>query len=347
MGSSLQHGRGSGVAAALFSLMLAAVALSGSAATERTPERAAAGRTDEPITPLPTNIEHSARSRLGERLFHDPRLSRGGRFACSFCHQREKGGADGESFSLGLDGRPLEFNTPTIFNVGFNFRFNWRGNFRTLEDQNEAALLDPNLMGGRWDSLLAGITADPDYEKAFAGAYGDGIGREHVLDALAAYEESLVTPNARFDQYLRGEQGAITKDEEHGYQLFKSYGCISCHQGVNVGGNLFQKFGIFADPFAGRPASTEADLGRFAITGNPADRHVFRVPSLRNVAVTAPYLHDGSAGSLEDAVDIMARNQLGLTLAKPDVALIVKFLHTLTGEFRGHSLAEPAGGAAR
>jgi cytochrome c peroxidase len=347
MGSSPRHGCGSGLAAAFFSLALAAAGLSGSAATERTPERAAAGRTEEPITPLPTNIDYSARSRLGERLFHDPRLSRDGRFACSSCHRREKGGADGERFSLGLDGQPLEFNTPTIFNVGFNFRFNWRGNFRTLEDQNEAALLDPRLMNDRWDAVLATIEADPDYGKAFADTYEGSISREHVLDALTAYEESLVTPNARFDQYLRGEHGAITSDEEHGYQLFKSYGCVSCHQGANVGGNLFQKFGIFADPFAGRPHVTEADLGRFAITGNPADRHVFRVPSLRNVALTAPYLHDGSAGSLEDAVDIMARNQLGLTLAKQDVALIVEFLRTLTGEFQGHSLAEPAGGADR
>jgi cytochrome c peroxidase len=191
--------------------------------------------------------------------------------------------------------------------------------------------------------LLATLRADSDYRRAFAAIYGGDIRREQILDALAAYQRSLVTPNARFDRYLRGEPGAITPEEEHGYRLFKAYGCIACHQGANVGGNLFQKFGIFADPFAGRDAATRADLGRFTITGDEADRHVFRVPSLRNAALTAPYFHDGSAKSLEEAVEIMARNQLGRTLAEREVALIVAFLRTLTGERGGRPLAATAG----
>src|SRR5262249_55931305 len=138
--------------------------------------------------------------------------------------------------------------------------------------------------------------------------------------------------------YLRGEKDAITAEEQEGYRLFKENGCIACHQGVNIGGNLFQRFGIFADPFAHQQTITQADLGRFSITGIESDRHVFRVPSLRNIAATAPYFHDGRAASLEDAVKIMARNQLGRDMDARDVGLIVKFLGTLTGEYRGQVL---------
>jgi cytochrome c peroxidase len=159
-------------------------------------------------------------------------------------------------------------------------------------------------------------------------------------DALASFQRSLVTPGARFDRYLNGQRDAISSEEEHGYQLFKSYGCIACHQGVNVGGNLLQKFGIFYDPYMLRGTRvTDADLGRFAMTGIESDRLVFRVPSLRNVAVTAPYLHDGSAASLPEAVTIMARVQLGRDLPDRDRDPIVKFLGTLTGEYQGRSLA--------
>src|SRR5690606_36690356 len=137
-------------------------------------------------------------------------------------------------------------------------------------------------------------------------AYGGEPARAHVLDALATFERSLLTPDSRFDRYLRGDRTAITDEEARGYRLFKAYGCVACHQGVNVGGNLFQRFGIFEDPFSRRPVVTEADLGRFAVTGEERDRHVFRVPSLRNVGVTAPYFHDGSATTLAQAVGTMA-----------------------------------------
>jgi cytochrome c peroxidase len=160
-----------------------------------------------------------------------------------------------------------------------------------------------------------------------------------VLDALAVFQRSLLTPNARFDRYLGGERGAITSDEERGYQLFKSYGCATCHQGVNVGGNLSQTFGVFIEPIIGQWRRTNSNLGRFAFTGLESDRHVFRVPSLRNVAVTAPYFHNGAIASLPEAVDIMARVQLGRKLPTGDLDLIVRFLGTLTGEYRGRSLS--------
>jgi cytochrome c peroxidase len=295
---------------------------------------------DEPITPIPTTIDlNPGKVRLGERLFHDPRLSHDNSFACTSCHQLDKGGDDDQVLSIGANG-PLNFNTSTIFNAALNFGLNWRGNFRTIEEQNEATLRGARLMNTSWDELLPKLRSDRLYPRQFTELYGAGPQPESVLDSLATYQRSLITPDSRFDRYLRGEHDAITPDEEQGYKLFKDNGCIACHQGVDVGGNLFQKFGVFSDPFAGQKALTEADLGRFSITGVESDRHVFRVPSLRNVAVTAPYFHDGRTTSLATAVQIMARNQLGRQLEAGDIDLIVKFLGTLTGEYRGRPLDE-------
>ena len=294
----------------------------------------------EPISPVPEiEVASTARLTLGETLFRDRRLSRGNAVACVSCHDLDRAGDDGRQRPRGIDGRQLDFNVPSIFNAALNFRLNWRGNFRSLDEHNEAVLLDPRVMGTSWDELLAKLRADPAYDAAFEAAYGARPARAGVLDALAAFQRSLVTPNARFDAWLRGRRDAITADEERGYRLFKAYGCAACHQGQNVGGNLFQKFGIFSDPFAGRPDRAPSDLGRFSISGRSDDRQVFRVPSLRNVAVTAPYFHDGRTASLARAVEVMARSQLGRELPAKDVQLIVQFLGTLTGEFRGRALA--------
>lgn len=293
----------------------------------------------EPISTIEAPAVEAAKAALGERLFFEPKLSRDGTFTCASCHAFDAGGADRQPRPDGLDGRPLPFNSPTIFNAALNFRLNWRGNFRTLEAQNEAVLLDPRLMGVNWPNLLARLNADAEIRRAFTEVYGGLPDRARVLDALAAFQQTLVTPNARFDRYLRGERGAISPDEQEGYRLFKAYGCTACHQGANVGGNLFQQFGIFADPFAEAAAPSEADLGRFTVTGEESDRHVFRVPSLRNVAITAPYFHDGRTSSLAEAVEIMAQSQLGRAMPSEDIESIVKFLATLTGEFRGRSLA--------
>jgi cytochrome c peroxidase len=298
---------------------------------------------DEPIAPVPRNVSLDAgKVRLGEMLFHDVRLSRGDMLACASCHVLAEGGDDNRARGPGLDGELLNFNAATVFNTALSFRFNWRGNFRTLEQQNEAVLLDRHLMNTTWQELLAKLRADAAYRDAFATVYGGDVTPAHVLDALATFQRSLTTPDARFDRYLRGEQGAITPEEERGYQLFKEFGCVACHQGMNVGGNLFQRFGIFHDPFAQWPIHT-ADLGRFTITGEAKDRFVFRVPSLRNVAVTAPYFHDGRAQTLEEAIVEMARSQLGRVLIGREIDQIASFLRTLTGEYRGRPLSDRAG----
>ena len=290
--------------------------------------------TGEPIAPLPTAAPADpAKVRLGERLFRDVRLSRDSKLACSSCHKLDQGGDDGQARSIGADGQPLAFNTPTVLNAALSFRLNWRGNFRTLEEQAEFVLLDPRLMGTSWPALISKLREDQAYRDAFDSLYGRPPERLLVLDALVAFERSLVTAGAPFDRYLRGESDAIGPEEKRGYELFKSHGCVACHQGVNVGGNLFQRFGIFDDPAVVGP-TTEADLGRFALTGKDEDRAVFRVPSLRNVAETAPYFHDGRVATLERAVAEMGRTQLGRTLPPREVELIVRFLRTLSAAYQ-------------
>jgi len=328
-----------GARLALFTIV--ALMAAGLAALSQEPDTS---RTAEPIAPIPVaGALDAAKVRLGERLFRDVRLSQDNKFACASCHGLDQGGDDGRTRSIGGDGRPLDFNTPTVFNAALSFRLNWRGNFRTLEEQAEAVLLDPRLMATSWETLIAKLQADQTYKDQFASAYGQPPARPLVLDALATFERSLLTPRAPFDRWLAGERDAIGPEEKRGYELFKSHGCVACHQGVNVGGNLFQRFGVFDDPHVTVPP-TRADLGRFALTGKAEDRSVFRVPSLRNVARTAPYFHDGRAATLDDAVAEMGRIQLGRVLAPQEIGLIVRFLNALSGEYRpldGQGVAQP------
>jgi cytochrome c peroxidase len=298
------------------------------------------GAAQEPIVPIPLSLAlNTQRVALGERLFHDVRLSHDNTQACITCHPLARGGMDGWPRARSSNATAVLRNTPTIFNVGLNPMLNWDGGAETLEAHAELVLLHPNLMRTTWSALLAKLQGDPDYVTGFNTAYTEGLTRANVLDALATFERSLLTPKARFDRYLRGEQHALTAPEQHGYRLFKAYGCVACHQGINIGGNMYQKFGIFADPGSGDSPAAAVDLGRYNVTKVPRDRQVFRVPSLRNVAVTAPYFHDGRARTLEDAVDTMAKVQLGMTLTPEEIGMIVQFLHTLTGEYHGRSVA--------
>jgi len=193
-------------------------------------------------------------------------------------------------------------------------------------------------MGSSWPEVIEKLIGSPDYVRAFRQVYGDGILREHVRDSIAEFERSLSTPNSRFDRYLRHHTGAVSSSEQQGYELFKSFGCASYHQGVNIGGNMYQKLGVMAPYFADRGHINRADRGRFNVTGDSRDMYMFKVPSLRNVELTPPYFHDGSAATLQDAVRMMAKYQLGRHLTDHEVELIVEFLKTLTGELNGHPL---------
>jgi cytochrome c peroxidase len=309
------------------------------AAVERSDAREAATGSSaqrEPVRPIPATVNVDARKvALGERLFHDALLSRDGKVSCASCHSLQTGGTDRRQRSVGLGGVPSQVNAPTVLNCGFSFKQFWDGRAETLEEQVDGPLLSAAEMGSTWPEVLAKLGRVPGYVKSFGQIYPNGISRDSVRNAIAEYERSLITPNARFDRYLRGEDTAITAAEKSGWRKFKAYGCVSCHQGMNVGGNMFQRMGVMGDYFADRGKVTAADLGRFNVTGDEMDRHTFKVPSLRNVAITAPYFHDGSAQTLDQAVTVMARYQLGRELPPQDREELVAFLRTLTGELPG------------
>lgn len=274
---------------------------------------------------------------LGRRLFGDARLSRGDKLACSSCHDVAAAGADAYARSPGLDGKPLRRNTPTVFNAALNFTLGWSGAYSDLETQAAAIVTDPRVMGADWGEVVRKLNADAGYRRSFVTAYGIGPTPANIVAAIAAYERTLLTPDSRLERYLAGDRAALTPAELAGYERFKQIGCVSCHQGRNVGGNLFQPFGVFKTPDL-KSRGGVADPGRIEVTGRAADRYVFRVPSLRNVAVTPPYFHDGSAPTLAEAVRVMARKQLGRSLDLKDVDLIVRFLGTLTGTYAGRPL---------
>jgi cytochrome c peroxidase len=292
----------------------------------------------EPIKPLPLTLKQDpARAALGRQLFQDRRLSANGSASCASCHDLTKGGADGRVHSIGFGGQATAVNAPTVLNAALNFKQFWNGRADSLEEQVGAVVQNPIEMGSKWEDVVVKISQDAQYQTSFASAYKDGVTQANIKNALATYERTLLTANSRFDQYLRGATNAISPEEKAGYAKFKQFGCIACHQGVNVGGNMFQKFGVMGDYFAKRGHATEADMGRYAVTGDEADKHVFKVPSLRNVALTAPYFHDGSAKTLDEAVDVMFKYQLGRVASKEDKAAIIKFLNTLTGSLAGRS----------
>lgn len=290
----------------------------------------------KPLPPVPTLVP--AKVELGRRLFNEPRLSVNNTLSCASCHHLETGGADNKPFSMGFDGKPVAINTPSVFNASLNFKQFWNGRVDTLQAQIEQVVISPAEMGSDWNTVVQNLSALPDYQAAFKQTYADGVTAANVQNALATYEQTLLTPNSRFDQYLLGNTEILTIQEKYGYQRFKDYGCIACHQGINIGGNMFQKFGVMGDYFKARGNPVEADLGRYLVTQDEEDRHVFKVPSLRNVAVTAPYFHDASAKTLEEAVDVMFKYQLGRNPNQEDKDLIVQFLKTLTGEWAGKPL---------
>ena len=275
---------------------------------------------DEPITPLPpAPVANPLRVSLGERLFSDTRLSRHDNRSCATCHDVHANGATNRQRDTTPEGAALNFNTTTVFNATMSFRLGWEGKYRTLESQTDALLRNPQIMGCAPETIARKLQGDVSLTADFQAAYGRGPDAANILSALATFLGTLTTPGSRFDRWLEGDTTALSKQETEGYALFKSLGCIACHQGMNVGANLFEKQGIF-HPLA-RP--------------QPA---ILRVPSLRNVATTAPYFHDGSAPTLQVAVRKMGLAQLNTTLTDEQIDAIVAFLGTLTGIYDGKAV---------
>ncbi|GAB4119583.1 MAG: hypothetical protein Fur0026_09910 [Sideroxydans sp.] len=289
--------------------------------------------------PLPRDLPlDAAKVALGKRLFLDARLSADDTVSCASCHNLAAGGVDNRSRSIGVKGGEGGINAPTVFNSGLNFVQFWDGRAPTLEAQIEGPVNHPLEMASNWGQVTGKLMQDGEYRQRFAALYAEGITPDNIKDAIATFERSLLTPDAPFDRYLRGEADALDKAARKGWELFQSYGCVSCHQGVNLGGNFYERMGLMGDYFGDRGHLTEADNGRYNVTHDEADRHYFRVPALRNVALTYPYFHDGSANTLHDAVRTMAKYQLGRSMPDEDVEHIVAFLQSLTGVLGGGAL---------
>lgn len=279
-----------------------------------------------PIKPIPNEIKvDNKKVQLGKKLFFDPLLSKDGTISCASCHDLQNGGDDGLKFSFGIGGQEGSINSPTVYNAVFNFRQFWDGRAKDLKEQVSGPIENPVEMGHSMDMAVKVLKKSSIYIKEFDNLYLDGITPNNIADAIAEFEKALITPNSPFDRYLKGDKEAISQQAKKGYRLFESKGCIFCHHGVNVGGNFYNKFGIYEDV-------NSIHLGRYNITKREEDKHVFKVPSLRNIALTAPYMHDGRVDTLEKAVDIMTKYQLGRYMEAGDREAIVAFLKSLTGE---------------
>jgi cytochrome c peroxidase len=272
---------------------------------------------EEPITPVPGPPPIDPRKiKLGERLFGDHRLSRDNSRSCLSCHDVSTNGASTKRQDAG------QFNTLTVFNATLSFSFGWEGKISTIESDVRAVLENPAIMGIRVPELVEKLRSDSEMRREFLAVYDSGPDAQNIPDAIASFVRTLVTPDSRFDRWLKGDANALSADELDGYRLFKSLGCVSCHQGVNIGGNLLERHGIFHPLGSPKP-------------------EILRVPSLRNVATTPPYFHDGSAQTLEEAVRKMGLAQLNSTLTAGQVKSIVAYLQTLTGSYRDAPVGAP------
>ncbi len=292
------------------------------------------------IRPIPTKADVDPRAvALGAKLYHDPRLSGDGTIACATCHDLAKGGTDQARVSTGIRGQEGGINAPTTFNSGFQFMQFWDGRAATLEEQAAGPPANPIEMGATWPGIEKKLAADTALAGEITAIYPDGVSTKNITAAIAAFERTLITPGSRFDEFLLGGAAAMTAEQKHGYELFLSHGCATCHVGELLGGQSFERMGRTGDYFGDRGEKlADADNGRYNVTKREADRHKFKVPTLRNVARTAPYFHDGTQPDLRSAVVAMTRYQLGIVLPEGDVAAIVQFLEALTGEYQGKPL---------
>ncbi|MEA3331712.1 MAG: cytochrome-c peroxidase [Campylobacterota bacterium] len=279
----------------------------------------------EPITPLPQSVEvDDSKVALGKKLFFDTIVSVDNTVSCATCHDLENGGDDGLDVSFGIEGKQGNINSPTVYNSVYNFRQFWNGRAKDLSEQAKGPIENPVEMGNNFENLIKTLKRT-SYKSEFNKVYSDGVTKENIVDAIAEYEKTLITPSSPFDRYLRGDISAITQEQKEGYELFKSKGCIACHHGVNIGGNLYNKFGVMQN-------ANSQSLGRYEVTKNEMDKYYFKVPTLRNIQKTAPYLHDGRFKHLDEVVKFMARYQLGRVVNQEEIDKIVVFLNSLSGE---------------
>lgn len=265
---------------------------------------------------------------LGKMLFFEPRLSKSGYISCNSCHNLATGGVDALPTSVGHNWQQGPINSPTVLNANYMLAQFWDGRASDLQAQAAGPIENPKEMGYSHALATQTIASMPAYRAHFAKVYGDeNVTIDRLTDAISTFEKTLVTPNSPFDQYLLGKQDAISVDAKAGYQLFKSKGCVSCHNGPAVGGTMYMKMGLIKPFHTNNPAE-----GRIAVTGKEADKFVFKVPTLRNIELTYPYFHDGSVWTLEEAVNTMADIQLGQKLSDKENLEMVAFLVSLTGD---------------
>lgn len=288
----------------------------------------AADRSGELIQPIPVNADvDQAKVELGKKLFFEPRLSKSGFLSCNSCHNLSTGGADNLPSSIGHKWQLGPINSPTVLNAKYNLAQFWDGRAKDLKEQAGGPIANPGEMASNHQAAIDVLQSIPEYVNLFKAVYGvDGIDADKVTDAIATFEETLTTPNSRFDKWLQGDDAAISEQEKAGYDLFKTKGCITCHNGIGVGGGSYQKFGVV------KPYPDTKTLGRYGVTQQEQDKYLFKVPLLRNIELTAPYFHDASTWDLAEAVNVMAEYQLGVKLSAAENQSIVAFLKTLTGE---------------
>ncbi len=312
-------------------------------AEDRATEDKLAVLKNEPITPIVIDKNLDIKKvLLGEKLFFDTRLSADNSLSCASCHQFTLGGADAMQFATGIKGQKGSINTPTIFNSHYNIAQFWDGRVDSLQQQALEPVVNPIEMGEHWPNVIEKLSQDKALAKEFYQVYQQVISAENITNAIAEYEHSLVTINSPFDQFLLGDSNAISRKAKQGYTLFKSYGCISCHQGANVGGNLYHRLGNITSYLI--PSDEELlkkNLGRYNVTHLVEDKYTFKVPSLRMVTKTAPYFHDGSIKTLQEAIKIMGKYQLFQDIPDQDVELIIEFLKTLVGHYQPLGLKRP------
>ncbi|RAX57242.1 cytochrome B6 [Helicobacter monodelphidis] len=283
----------------------------------------------EMIIPIPDSIHYEKeKALLGKKLYLDARLSKDGKVACATCHNLATYGVDNKAISLGVNGIVDDpFNTPTSFNAVFNLSQFWDGRANSLKEQAKGPITNPKEMAFSEEEAIAVVQSDEAYMEEFEKLYKGEVSLETIADAIAEFEKTLLTPNSPFDRYLKGDQNAISESAKRGYESFKANGCISCHHGIGIGGNMYQKVGIFT------PYNTP-QLGRYDVTKKEEDKYFFKVPSLRNIDKTAPYFHDGSVINLETTIQLMALYQLGTILETDEINDLVAFLQSLTGEYK-------------